>query len=112
MGYIINEQNTLNTGSSLVPVLIPGAGGPYIIPAGYAIRRIYAQISTGSNNLTCGNTDGATDLIDATPLAGGTVVAIDTTIIAFTDRTIYFNIDTIDETIQTFLTIYLDKIKT
>lgn len=108
MGYIITDTSARAT--DYTAFLITGSSGVYTIPARYAIKRIYAQLSSGSNNLICGTTPGASDLIDSTPLAAGVVVAIDTTIIAVTSTTVYFSVDTLDPTQTTSLKIYLDKI--
>jgi hypothetical protein len=113
MGYIINDFSSITniTGSSFIKVNISGWAGSYIIPAGFCIKRIYAKAGTGFNNFSAGNTAGTADLIDAVVITAGTTVAIDTTIIANTDdRIIYFTIDTIDETLTTYLKIYLDTI--
>lgn len=108
MGYIIFDKRSIATDFTVL--IITGSAGVYTIPGRYAIKRIYAKLSSGSNNLICGTTAGGNDLIDSTPLAAGVVVAIDTTIIAVTSTTVYFSVDTLDPTQTTSLTIYLDKI--
>ena len=91
-------------------VVVTGWAGSYTIPAGYAIHRIYARLSTGFSIITAGDSAGAADIINETDLTAGITAAIDVTIIADIDRTVYFSIDTEDETTQTFLKIYIHKI--
>lgn len=99
-------------GATVAPiaVVIEGLNGDYTIPAGYAVHRVYASVSSDFAIITIKDELGEVVYLDDTRIDAGTTTAIDATIVADVATTIFFYIDAADSDLITTLKIYLHKI--
>ena len=102
----------LNLVAGLAPaaVSVTGLTGMYTIPAGYAVHRLYANISAGFAILSVTDETEALVYVDDTRIDVGVTTAVDATILADAATTIYLNIDSADPLVTTTFKIYLHKI--
>lgn len=98
-------------GGTLPPVAISAtATATYTIPAGYAIKKMYAKITGDTTIIQVGSIEGGDDYVLATDLLDGVTSKVSFAVLADVDTIVYFTIPqntSPDKTTNLF--IYIEK---
>jgi hypothetical protein len=110
-GDLIPASNISGLGDGLAPITVTAtATATYTIPAGFAMKEIYAIISGDDTTIQAGSTEGGEDHFSAIPLLDNITTYASFVVLADTDTTVHFTIpqNTSPDKI-TIITIYIQK---
>lgn len=86
------------------------ASKSFIIPAGFSVYKIYVNTDYPDAQIFIGETEGASNLLDAVDIVSGATLPISIDLVADADREIWFSVPVVDFPLNTRLKIYLQKI--